>query len=96
MARNGRMEPLIRDCRAVGMPRGHQREFQERGRPPVEHLNVHGVDLLELLRQDGVVVRVQHLRKSEDKIPPKSEGDVGRLEGRKSCLKSDCGGRLNG
>ena len=61
VVRNSLVKPLIRDCRTVGVLRRHQRAFEEGGCPPVEHLNVHGIDLLELLSQSGMVVRVQHL-----------------------------------
>ena len=90
------MEPLIRDRRAIGVPRRHQREFKEGGCPPVEHLDVHGIDLLELLSQSGVVVRVQHLRKGEDEVALEREGDVGGLEGRKSCFERNYGWGLKG
>ena len=74
-----------------GCRRGHQREFEEGGCPPVEHLNVHGIDLLELPSQSGVVIRVQHLREGEDEVTPESEGDVGGFESRKRCLESNYG-----
>jgi hypothetical protein len=58
----------------------HDREFEERGRSPVKHLNIHTVDLLELLCQNGVIVSVQDLCKGQDEIAPQGAGDISRLE----------------
>ena len=63
VARDGLEKPLTGDCRAVRVAGRHDRELEERSRPSIKHLNVHSVDFLELLRQNGVVVSVQDLRK---------------------------------
>ena len=81
VARNGLVEPLVGDWGAVRVAGWHKGEFEEGGRPPVQHLNIQGVDLLQLLDQRHVVVRVQHVREREDKIAPKGESDVGGFEG---------------
>jgi hypothetical protein len=80
VARDGLEEPLVSDYGAVRMVGWHDWELEERSRPPVKHLNVHGVDLLQLLRQNSVVVRVQDLRESQDKIAAEGAGDISRLE----------------
>ena len=51
VAGNGLVEPLVGDWGAVRMAGWHKGEFEEGSRPPVQHLNVHGVDLLQLLDQ---------------------------------------------
>ena len=65
----------------------HNRELEERGRSPVKYLNVYGVDLLQLLRQDGVIFRVQNLREGEDKVASQSAGDIGGLKNRERSPK---------
>ena len=80
MAGDGRVKPLIRDCRAVRVPCRHQGEFEERSGPSVEHLNIYRVDFLELSCQNGVIVRVQNLAEGKDEITPKCEGDVRGLK----------------
>ena len=68
VARYGLEQPLAGDCGAVRVVGRHKREFEERGHSSVEHLNVHCVDLLQLLCQNGVIVGIQHLRKGEDEV----------------------------
>ena len=58
----------------------HKRELEERSCSSVKHLNVYCVDLLQLLRQNGVVIGIQHLRKGEDEVATQSAGDIGWLE----------------
>ena len=65
----------------------HNRKLEERCRPPVKYLNVYGVDFLQLLGQNGVVVRVQDLRKGEDKVTAQRTGDIRWLECRKRAPK---------
>ena len=71
VAGNGFVEPLVSDWRAVGVARRHKRELEEGCRSSVQHLNVYGVDLLQLSDQRRVVVGIQHVRESEDEIAPK-------------------------
>ena len=58
----------------------HNRKFEERGCSSVKHLNVYCVDFLQLLRQNGVVIRIQYLQKGEDKVTAQSVGNVGQLK----------------
>ena len=60
----------------------HKRELEEGGGPPVKHLNVYGVDFLQLLDERCVVVGIQDLRKGEDIITPKGDSDVGWFKDR--------------
>ena len=83
VARDGLVQPLRCDCRAVGMACGHQRELEEGGRPSVQNLNVYRVDFLELLDQDVMVAGVEHLREGEDEITPKGDTNISRLKCRK-------------
>ena len=80
VARDSFEQPLTCDFRAVRVTSRHERKFEERCRSSVKHLNIHSVDLLELLRQGGVVFGFQHLREGEDKITAQSVGDISRLE----------------
>ena len=41
MAGDSHVEPLICDCRSIGMPHRHQREFEEQHGSSIKHLNVH-------------------------------------------------------
>ena len=41
VARDGLVQPLRSDCRAVGVARRHQRELEEGGRPSVQNLNIY-------------------------------------------------------
>jgi hypothetical protein len=82
VSRNGLEEPLVSDCGAVQVAGRHDRKLEERGRSPVKYLNVYGIDLLQLLRQDGVVIGVQNLREGKDKVASQSVGDIGGLKNR--------------
>ena len=59
----------------------HKGKFEEGGSPSVQYLNVHGVDLLQLLDQRRMVVRVQYVRERKDEVAPERKGNVGRLKG---------------
>ena len=72
VSRNGLEEPLVGDCGAVRVAGQHDRKLEERGRSPVKYLNVYGIDFLQLLRQDGVVIGVQNLREGKDKVAVKT------------------------
>ena len=61
----------------------HEGKFEEGGGPSVQYLNVHGVDLLQLLDQRRVVVGVQYVRERKDEVTPERKGDVGRFKGGK-------------
>ena len=63
VARDGLEKPLVSDCGAIWVVGRHDRKLEERSLPSIKHLNVHSVDFLELLHQNGMVVRVQNLRK---------------------------------
>ena len=80
MAQDSLEKPLVSDCGAVRVAGRHDRKLEERCRPSVKHLNVYGVDLLQLLCQNGVVIGVQDLQKGQDKIAAEGAGDISRLE----------------
>ena len=80
VADDGLVEPLVGDWGTIRVAGRHERELEERCCSSVKHLNVYRVDLLQLLDQRSVVVRIQHMRESEDEVTPKREGDVGRFE----------------
>ena len=50
VARDGFEKPLAGDWQAVRVAGRHNRELEERRRSSIKHLNIHVVDLLELLR----------------------------------------------
>ena len=58
----------------------HEWEFEERRSSPIKYLNVHRVDLLQLLDQCCMIVCVQDLRKGKDEITSEGDADVGRLK----------------
>ena len=68
VARDGLVQPLVSDCSAVWMTSWYEWKLEEGGSPPVKHLNVYRVDLLQLLDERCVVVGIQNLRKGEDII----------------------------
>ena len=59
----------------------HNRKLEEGCGPLVEHLNVYRVDFLQLLDQYSMVVRVQYLQESKDKIAMEGKGDISQLKG---------------
>ena len=58
----------------------HKGKLEEGGHPSVKHLNVYGVDFLELLDERCMIVGIQDLRKGKDVITPKGDSDIGWLK----------------